>query len=57
MPDDDVMKEKRPLDDADTAVSDLAAKKAELAAAAGKKAPTDPADFPAKLDEDVSGPK
>jgi hypothetical protein len=35
MPDDDVMKEKRPLDDADTAVSDLAAKKAELAAAAG----------------------
>lgn len=37
--------------------ADLAAKKAALAAGGTKTGSTDPADYPEKLDEDVSGSK
>jgi hypothetical protein len=52
MPDD-----KNLPDPDDTAVTDLSAKKKALAAGQPKTGSTDPADYPEKLDEDVSGPK
>ncbi|MBN9518566.1 hypothetical protein J0H58_08620 [bacterium] len=57
MPDDVPDDENQPSDTTEESPADLAAKKAALAAGGKKTGSTDPADYPEKPDEDVSGPK